>query len=166
MIRNLLTTAAVLALAAAPALARPEPRGRAGGGGFNRPNNGGGINRPNNGGGHNRPGNGGRPGGNYNGGSGHNNVVINNNGGGHRGGYYGGNYRNDRDIWDAVGTAAAVTATVGLTRAIIGSTVNQQPTGCVPVNVGPTAYLQCGPNWYQPTYVGTQIQYVVVGAPR
>lgn len=168
MIRTTMMIAATLALAATPLMARPDkmPNRQGAGGGVAkaRAGNGGGggnYNRPNN----NRPGNNGGRGGNYNGGSGHNTVVVNN-GGGRHGGYYGGDYHHDHDVWDAVGTAAAVTATVGVTRAIIGSTVYQQPSGCVPINVGPTAYLQCGSTWYQPTYVGSQIQYVVVGPPR
>ncbi len=67
--------------------------------------------------------------------------------------------------WDndyhPVATAAAVTATVAVTAAIVGSIVNQPPPGCVPVNVGGMVYQQCGNTWYQPQ--GSQ--YVVVNPP-
>jgi hypothetical protein len=67
--------------------------------------------------------------------------------------------------WDndyhPVATAAAVTATVALTSAIVGSIVNAPPPGCVPVNVGGMVYQQCGTTWYQPQGA----QYVVVNPP-
>ena len=67
--------------------------------------------------------------------------------------------------WDndyhPVATAAAVTATVAVTSAIIGSIVNAPPPGCVPVNYGGIIYQQCGSTWYQPQ--GTQ--YVVINPP-
>jgi hypothetical protein len=67
--------------------------------------------------------------------------------------------------WDndyhPVATAAAVTATVAVTSAIVGSIVNAPPPGCVPVNYGGIIYQQCGSTWYQPQ--GTQ--YVVINPP-
>lgn len=61
----------------------------------------------------------------------------------------------------------ATVATVALTAAVIGSmTPSLPPSGCVPVMVGNVMYQQCGPNWYQPQYVGSSVQYVVVVAPR
>jgi hypothetical protein len=61
----------------------------------------------------------------------------------------------------------ATIATVAVTAAVIGSmTPSLPPSGCVPVMVGNVMYQQCGPNWYQPQYVGTSVQYVVVVAPR
>jgi hypothetical protein len=70
--------------------------------------------------------------------------------------------------WDdhPVAAVAAVTATVAVTAAVIGSIVYTPPPNCVPVNVGGVAYQQCGSTWYQPQYVGTQVQYVVVVAPK
>jgi hypothetical protein len=70
--------------------------------------------------------------------------------------------------WDdhPVATAAAVTATVAVTAAAIGSIVAAPPPNCAPVNVGGVAYQQCGGTWYQPQYVGTQVQYVVVAPPK
>jgi hypothetical protein len=67
--------------------------------------------------------------------------------------------------WDndyhPVATAAAVTATVAVTSAVIGSIVNAPPPGCVPVNYGGYVYQQCGSTWYRPQ--GTQ--YVVIAPP-
>jgi hypothetical protein len=67
--------------------------------------------------------------------------------------------------WDndyhPVATAAAVTAAVAVTSAVIGSIVNAPPPGCVPVNYGGYIYQQCGSTWYQPQ--GTQ--YVVIAPP-
>jgi hypothetical protein len=67
--------------------------------------------------------------------------------------------------WDndyhPIATAAAVTATVAVTSAIVGSIVNAPPPGCVPVNYGGYIYQQCGSTWYQPQ--GSQ--YVVIAPP-
>jgi hypothetical protein len=140
----------------------PQSINRAGGnGGFN--NGGYNNNRPGNN--NNRPGNN-RPGGNTN-------ININNSTnvnvvGNNRGGYYGGGgccYNNHYDVWDAVGTAAAVTATVAVTSAIIGSVTTTRPPDCVQSNYGNTTYLQCGSTWYQPAMVGSNVQYVVVARP-
>jgi hypothetical protein len=65
------------------------------------------------------------------------------------------------DDYHPIATAAAVTATVAVTSAIVGSIVNAPPPGCVPVNYGGVVYQQCGTTWYQPQ--GTQ--YVVINAP-
>jgi hypothetical protein len=70
----------------------------------------------------------------------------------------GGGWDND---YHPVATAAAVTATVAVTSAVIGSIVNRPPANCVPVNYGGMIYQQCGSTWYQPQ--GSQ--YVVVNPP-
>jgi hypothetical protein len=73
----------------------------------------------------------------------------------------------DRGGWDndhhhpAAG-AAAVTATA----VAVGSIVRSVPPSCVPVNYNNVVYQQCGSTWYQPQYVGSQVQYVVVNPPR
>jgi len=70
-----------------------------------------------------------------------------------------------RGGWDnnyhPVATAAAVTATVAVTSAVIGSMVRTVPAGCVPVNYGGIVYQQCGGTWYQPQGG----QYIVVAPP-
>ncbi len=67
--------------------------------------------------------------------------------------------------WDndyhPVATAAAVTAAVGVTSAIVGSMVRTVPAGCVPVNYGGVVYQQCGSTWYQPQGG----QFVVINPP-
>jgi hypothetical protein len=60
----------------------------------------------------------------------------------------------------------ATVATVAVTAAVIGSMTPKLPPACVPVQIGNVLYQQCGPNWYQPQYVGTSVQYMVVAAPR
>ena len=85
------------------------------------------------------------------------NVNVNNNGGCCGGGW--------NDNYHPVATAAAVTAGVMGTAAVVGSIVNSVPANCVPVNYGNMVYQQCGNTWYQPQYVGTQVQYIVVAPP-
>ncbi|QHE92491.1 hypothetical protein [Pandoraea fibrosis] len=60
--------------------------------------------------------------------------------------------------------AAAVT--IGVSAAIIGSTVASIPPSCVSTVVNNVAYQHCGGTWYQPVYSGTTVQFVVVAAPR
>lgn len=74
------------------------------------------------------------------------------------------NHWND---WDdhPFATAAAVTAGVAVTSAVIGSIVNSVPPSCVTTVVNGIAYQQCGSTWYQPQYSGTNVQYIVVNAP-
>ena len=74
------------------------------------------------------------------------------------GGCCGGGWDND---YHPVATAAAVTATVAVTSAVIGSMVRSVPANCVPVNYGGMVYQQCGSTWYQPQ--GSQ--YVVINPP-
>jgi hypothetical protein len=76
------------------------------------------------------------------------------------GGYYGG------CCYHPVATAAAVTATVALTSAVIGSIVHTLPPSCTSVVVNGIGYQQCGSTWYQPQFSGSQTTYVVVNAPR
>ncbi|MDM0052479.1 hypothetical protein [Variovorax sp. J22R115] len=77
------------------------------------------------------------------------NVNVNN-----RGGW-------DNDYHHPVAAAAAVTAGVAVTAAVVGSMVNSIPPSCVPVNYGGLIYQQCGNVWYQPQ--GNQ--YVVINQP-
>jgi len=63
-------------------------------------------------------------------------------------------------------TAAAVTAGVAVTAAVVGSVTRTLPPSCAPVLVNGITYQQCGGAWYQPQYAGTQVTYVVVNAPR
>ncbi|WP_144142225.1 hypothetical protein [Paraburkholderia sp. BCC1884] len=71
------------------------------------------------------------------------------------------------DHYHPVATAAAVTATVAVTSAVVGSIVhaNQLPPSCAQVMRGNVAYMQCGTVWYQPQYQGSDVAYVVVNQP-
>ena len=60
----------------------------------------------------------------------------------------------------ARGLAAAV-----VTSAVIGSYYRSLPANCVSVNRGSVIYYQCGSTWYQPSYYGSSVQYVVVNTP-
>lgn len=75
------------------------------------------------------------------------------------------NVDNNRGGWDndyhPVATAAAVTAAVAVTSAVVGSMVRTVPANCVPVNYGGMIYQQCGSTWYQPQ--GSQ--YIVINPP-
>lgn len=67
------------------------------------------------------------------------------------------------DGWyDPVVAGVVVGAT---TAVVIGAVVHSVPANCVPVLVRGLTYQQCGSTWYQPQYVGTVLQYVVVPPP-
>ena len=56
----------------------------------------------------------------------------------------------------------AIGATAAITSAVIGSMVYSLPPQCQTVVVNGIGYSNCGGTWYQPQYVGTSVQYVVV----
>ena len=56
-------------------------------------------------------------------------------------------------------------ATVVVTAAVVGSVVRSVPPNCSPYNYNGMVYQQCGSSWYQPQYVGNDVQYVVVNRP-
>ncbi|MGH8379903.1 hypothetical protein [Pseudomonas sp.] len=78
----------------------------------------------------------------------------------------GGRYGYDDD-YHPIAAAAAVTATVVATAAVVGAIFrpSQMPADCVQVVRYNTAYLQCGSTWFQPQYQGSSVTYVVVNAP-
>ncbi|WP_408096558.1 hypothetical protein ACJVC5_16085 [Peredibacter sp. HCB2-198] len=90
------------------------------------------------------------------------NVNVNRNvnivGGGWHG-YYPASYH-------PIATAAAVTGAAVVTAAAIGSIVHSIPPTCVNTVVNGVTYSQCGSTWYQPQYVGSSVQYVVVNPPK
>ncbi len=55
---------------------------------------------------------------------------------------------------------------MAVTSAMIGSIVYSLPTDCTTVIVNGIGYQQCSNGWYQPQYLGTTVQYVVVDAPQ
>jgi len=46
------------------------------------------------------------------------------------------------------------------------SVVYSLPVDCTTIVVDGIGYQQCSNGWYQPRYVGTTVQYIVVDAPR
>lgn len=74
----------------------------------------------------------------------------------------------DWNDWDEhpFATAAAVTAGVAVTSAVIGSIVYSIPPTCVITVINGVTYQQCGSTWYQPRYFGTTVEYVVVSPPH
>lgn len=64
-----------------------------------------------------------------------------------------------------VARAAVATAAVVGTAVVVGSVVRSLPPSCSTTVVGNVAYQQCGNNWYQPQYSGSQVTYVVVNPP-
>lgn len=69
------------------------------------------------------------------------------------------------DHYHPVARAAAVTAAAVTTAAVVGSYYRTLPANCVTIYRGAVVYYQCGTVWYQPSYYGTTVQYVVVTAP-
>ncbi|UVE16220.1 hypothetical protein NVV93_11360 [Pseudomonas sp. LS44] len=65
--------------------------------------------------------------------------------------------------YDPIVAGVVVGATTAM---VVGSVVSSVPANCVPVLVNGLTYQQCGSTWYQPQYVGMQLQYVVVTPPR
>lgn len=70
------------------------------------------------------------------------------------------------DDWYHPWATAAVIGATTATAVAIGTAVASVPATCVPLMVNGVSYQQCGSTWYQPQYAGTQVQYVVVVAPR
>jgi hypothetical protein len=69
--------------------------------------------------------------------------------------------------WDhPVAAAAVVGATVAATAAAVGSVAYSIPPTCGTAFVNDVSYYQCGSTWYQPQYVGTDLQYEVVDPPQ
>lgn len=63
------------------------------------------------------------------------------------------------------GYGAGVVAGAAVGAAIIGSYYRVLPPRCVAIVRGPWTYYQCGSAWYQPVYLGSTVQYVVIAAP-
>lgn len=111
-----------------------------------------------------------------------NTVVVNNNknvnvSGNNRpgsSGYYdnGRHYDNDRyddndnDFLEFVGKTAAITAGVSVVAAVIGSSTNEKPDDCQPVNANGTSYMYCNGAYYQQSGPVSQPTYTVVAPPQ
>ena len=72
----------------------------------------------------------------------------------------------DACCYHPAATAAAVTAAAVTTAAVVGSTVHTLPPACSAISVSGVTYQQCGSTWYQPQFVGTTVNYVVVNPPQ
>jgi hypothetical protein len=75
------------------------------------------------------------------------------------------------DRWGAgccyhpVARATTAVAATAVTAAAIGSMVRTLPPSCTMRSAGGVTYQYCGGTWYQPSYVGSDVQYTVVAAP-
>ena len=72
-------------------------------------------------------------------------------------------HRNVHSDWDRyhyhpVATGVAVAA-------VVGSVVYSLPSGCGYQNINGVRYYQCGGDWYEQRYAGSQLTYVVVPPP-
>ena len=56
-------------------------------------------------------------------------------------------------------------AAIATTAAVMGSYYASLPSGCVTVVRVGINYSRCGSTWYQPTYSGANVQYMVVAEP-
>lgn len=63
------------------------------------------------------------------------------------------------------GHPVARTAAVAATAVAVGTVVASLPPQCSAVAAGAVTYQHCGGVYYQPTYRGTTVQYVVVEHP-
>ena len=75
-------------------------------------------------------------------------------------------YHGYHDDWDDHWHPVATAAAIGITAAVIGSIVYSVPPSCSTIIVNGISYSQCGSTWYQPQYVGTTVQYIVVNSPH
>lgn len=69
------------------------------------------------------------------------------------------------DDWYHPWAAAAVVGATTATAIAIGTQVAEVPPDCVSVVANGVAYQHCGATWYQPQYVGSNVQFIVVPAP-
>lgn len=89
-------------------------------------------------------------------------------------GYYNNGSYNNRPDWDDddndflefVGKTAAVTAGVSVVSAVIGSVVNDKPSGCQPVVSGGVQYQLCDGVYYQAAPQAGPSAYQVVPPPQ
>lgn len=64
-----------------------------------------------------------------------------------------------------IAAGVAIGAVAGITAAAIGSRYYALPPGCSPYPYSSLTYYSCGSAWYQPTYQGDTVVYVVVDKP-
>lgn len=88
------------------------------------------------------------------------NRNVNVNGDYHGGDYYHNGWYGGYHPYGAVAAGAVVGA------AALGSIIYSLPDNCNMMSIYNMTYQQCGNVWYEPQYVGTQVQYVVVNNPN
>lgn len=100
-----------------------------------------------------------------------NNVNVNR---GYYGGCYGCDWDDDHDFGAGLAIGAVTGAVVGAavassntTTVVVspGTVVTALPSGCSAVSANGITYQRCGSIWYQPRYMGTTVEYVVVAQP-
>jgi len=82
--------------------------------------------------------------------------------------YYDGRHYYDYDRHhhhNDVGRALAIGALTGLVVGTVIASASMSPS-CGTVYVNGYPYRQCGNTWYQPQYVGNEVNYIVVNPPR
>lgn len=84
----------------------------------------------------------------------------------YHGGYYGDHWDDWGHGWGYVAAGAAVVAGAYAVGTMINA-ATYSSLSCTPttVVVGGVTYSQCGSAWYQPTYSGGDVTYVVVNPP-
>jgi len=70
------------------------------------------------------------------------------------GGYYGGY------------PAGGVLAGMAIGSVLTAAAFSAQSSSCTTVVAGGVSYYQCGSTWYQPTYRGSEVTYIVVNPPQ
>ncbi len=76
------------------------------------------------------------------------------------------NWNDNGCCWGAgAGIVAGATA-AAITAAAVGSVVYTLPVGCSTTVVDGISYYSCDGSWYQPQFVGTTVEYVVVSPPQ
>jgi hypothetical protein len=76
-------------------------------------------------------------------------------------------HHDDWDDWDGWGYFAAGAAVVAGAYAIgtVISATTYSSLSCTNIVVNGITYSQCGTTWYQPTYSGSEVTYIVVNPP-
>jgi hypothetical protein len=102
-----------------------------------------------------------------------NTVVVGQQRPGSSGYYQNGNYYNsdryddnDNDFLEFVGKTAAITAGASVVAAVIGSSTNEKPDDCQPVNANGQSYMYCNGTYYQQSGPSSQPTYTVMPPPQ
>jgi hypothetical protein len=80
----------------------------------------------------------------------------------YHGGYYHGGYYGGYPAYPTGGVAAGMVIGATMTAAAF----NAQKASCSTLVVNGVSYYQCGSTWYQPSYQGGNVTYIVVNPPK